>query len=141
MDQGRESVQPDERLLRRIPEVRCDRETRRPTVQAFRPLEQDRDGISLFRMKYHSPEDIAPRLSTKPYYVGVVRAGDLVACGVEIRPDPTDSHCGHVIIPSLTFENRDSAESQEMQVRLAVELCEVPLLGPFSHHLAPTDTA
>lgn len=140
MADGVERIDDDELLCRRIPVAWHDPSiNERPSPQAFRPRKDDTSGLSLTREKYHTPEEAAASgRAGKQYFVALVRVGDLRASGIRVEPDPTDEASGHVVLPDLTYETRDSPPQRGMQVRLAEELC-LRVEGPFPGQRVPDE--
>lgn len=129
---GAERIDDSELLYRRIPESMGwynPAEDERPSPLAFRPGQRDISGLSLYRAKHKLLEEAARGQAGKRYYIAVLRAGDLRACGMNVvqRPPEDPAHCE---IPDLTFESRKQDEALEMQKRLAHELC-IRVEGPF----------
>jgi len=100
------------------------------SAEAFDPRPKETSGISLYRSKYKSIQDVsAGGPSKQGYYVAVLRAVDLRKYGIEVVPRPTPNDPGHVELPALTSYNRRTPEADELKVRLA-KLC-VRVEGPF----------
>lgn len=126
-----EPIEDDEDLYRRIPLQYFDpRQGREPSPHAFHPGKHDETGISLFRARYISPEEVAQNDRGKQYYVAVLRAGQLRANGLDVVPRPDEHKAGHAEIPSLTYENRHNDAAEEAKQLLARKLCR-EILGPF----------
>jgi len=130
MVEGTEPIEDDEELYRRIPVSRYDPEIDPcPSRRAFRPHEYDTNGLSVFRAKYKKPQEVARNDRGKRYYVAVLRAGDLRACGIEVVPSPIPpDDLGHAELPGLRYDNR--RETEGLQLLLAEQLC-VKVMGPF----------
>lgn len=130
---GAEPIADDELLYRRIP---ASLNLYDPSAElfllpdAFRPNASDTTGLSLYRSKYKSIEDVARGREGKTYYVAVLRAGDLRAAGIAIVPRPLEGDPGHVELPGLTYENRKSDRPIEWKSLLALKLC-IKVEGPF----------
>jgi hypothetical protein len=129
MGDGTEPVGDDEYLYRRIPLV-FGPEGQQPSPKAFRPRESDKTGISFFRAKYTSPEQVAANNREKHYYIAVLLAGDLRANGFQIVPRPEGHPPGHAEIPDLTWYNRRTNRAEEAQQLLAQKLC-LKIFGPL----------
>lgn len=100
-----------------------------PSRRAFRPnRKRDPTGLSLFRAKYVSPEQLCQNRRDDRYYVVVVRAGDLRDHGLSVVPVPVEEMPGHAEIPELNSENRKTTEDK--QLLIAQKLC-LRVLGPF----------
>ena len=129
---GTEPIEDDERLYRRLPihpkyfDPAVDPA---PTPFAFRPREEDDTGLSVSRAKYKTVEDVAANPRGKQYYVAILEAGELRRRGIRVVPKPLDGDPGHAELPDLRYDNRTTAEAEEMQVALATELCRVD--GPY----------
>ena len=131
---GTEPIADGEELYRRIPISNnwYDPATdSRPSPKAFRPHRADETGLSVFRAKYNTPDQVAENERGSRYYIAVLRAGDLRANGLEVVPKAVPPDCpGHAEILSLTYENRRTAEAEGQQLLLAERLC-VRIEGPF----------
>src|SRR5437879_3703895 len=102
-------VDNSEVIFRRIPKSMgwYDPKTNVVRPEAFNPRDVDVIGISVYRAKHRSIEEVARGLSKHGYYVAVLEAGSLRAAGIEIRVDDPDDP-GHAILPDLRADNRDS---------------------------------
>lgn len=133
-EDGAEPIEDDEFLLRRISLVYYNHERdEHPAVQSFVPTKHDSTGLSLYRLKYNTLEEVAAggkRFKDKGYYVAMLRAGDLREHGMEVTPDPSKRNRGHAEIRSLNFENRNSDESAGFSHILALKLCKW-IKGPY----------
>jgi len=131
MGDGTEPIEDDEYLYRRVSLPYFDRtQGGEPSPWAFRPRKYDITGISLFRAKYTTPEEIARNARGKQYYIAVLRAGDIRSHGLDVVPIPQGHAPGHVEIPSLTHANRRTDAAEEAIQVLARKLC-LKILGPF----------
>jgi hypothetical protein len=126
---GSEPVADDELLYRRIPVSQGWYKEGRLSPEAFDPREGELTGISVYRDKYKSLQEVAKGKSRRGYYVAVLRAGDLRERGIEVvqRPKPDDP--GHAELPDLTCHNRLTTETLERKHHLT-ELC-LRVEGPF----------
>jgi hypothetical protein len=98
--------------------------------QAFAPHKTlDATGLSVYRGKYKSVEDVARGRPGRSYYVAVLRAGDLRAKGIEVVPRPAPGDPGHAELCQLHSRNRKTAETLERQRILAAVCLRVE--GPF----------
>jgi len=97
--------------------------------EAFDPHDEEKSGISVYRAKYRTIQEVAKGLSKKGYYVAVLRAGDLRRRGIAVEPRPGPNDPGHAELPGLTCDNRLSREGLECKVLLA-KLC-LEVRGPF----------
>lgn len=117
-------VSLDEKLLRRVPAQWCNTSLPQPIQRvAFEPNESDMDGLSLFRELFITPEELA-QTGRKPgtYFIGRLRASDVLELQLTIRPDPReDQPAGHVVIPELSFTEmkQRKSKSKELQNELA----------------------
>ena len=125
---GHEPLDDDEVVYRRIPVNPSFYDPERdskPSPQAFKPREDDTTGISVFRAKYVTPEEVTSNPRGRPYYVAALRVGDLRAEGIEVLPRPNEDGPGHAEIPALTYETRKLDSSKERMLLLAHRLCVV----------------
>jgi hypothetical protein len=118
-DDGTEPVADDEVLYRRIPVSTGWYADGRLSPEAFDPRPDETTGISIYRKKYKSLEEVARGKSKKGYYVAEFRASDLRRHGVEVEPRPLPDDPGHAELPDLTCLNRLDAEALERKLRLA----------------------
>ena len=127
-----EPIEDDELLYRRIdlPEYYDPQEGPDLSPHAFHPRQHDRTGISFYRARYFTPEQVARRGRRNRYYIAVLRAGDIRASGLAIAPRTEGHQLGHVELPGLKHENRRSNAGQEAEQLLARKLC-LKILGPF----------
>ena len=130
---GTEPVDDDEILCRKAtanPQAGYyNQETKRLSPLAFKPGGEDDTGISLDRAKYRTAQQAAQGLGNS-YYVALVRAGEVRACGMSVTPRPIEGNAGHVEIPEITFANKKETASLERQKLLAHELT-YEVQGPF----------
>ena len=134
MSDGKEPITDEEILYRRIPVqpdfFDADNDARASPL-AFRPREYDTTGLSVYRAKYGTPEEVAKNNRGKRFYIGFLRASNLRAHGMEIIPKPIPpDQIGHAEIPELTFESKNTKRGKELQVKLAEQLC-FPITGPY----------
>lgn len=130
---GTEPISDDEILYRRIPESENLYDPAigaPPSFRAFRPRPYDTTGLSLYRAKYTTPEQVAENDRGKRFYIAELRAGDLRRHGITVTPAPLPELPGHAEIPTLTNQNRTTDRAEALQVLLAENLC-IRVLGPF----------
>lgn len=134
---GTEPIADDEILYRRIPASTGWYAEGVVSPEAFDPRKDEFTGISVYRKKHKSVEEVAKGKGKKGYYVASLRASDLREHGIEPVPspildaDPPDP--GHAELLCLTAENRLTDQALEHKLRLASLCFEVE--GPF---LPPT---
>ena len=125
-------VADSEELYRRIPvsQTWYDPALKAPpSPKAFRPHpNRDTTGLSVFRAKYVSPEQLCQNTRDNQYYVAVMRAGDLREHGLRVVAVSVEDMPGHAEIPDLKSDTRQATE--ELQLLLAHKLC-IDVLGPF----------
>lgn len=134
MDEGTEPIADEELLYRRVSE-RSGWYSRKTglNAEAFAPHKQnDITGLSVARGNYKSIEQSAQPKPDRPYYVAVLRAGDLRHKGIQVVPRPILGDPGHAELPELNAGNRKSDRTLELQ-RILVELC-LRVEGPFFAH-------
>jgi hypothetical protein len=98
-------VDPGESILRRILRNSDSYDPSLPlpvSAFAFRPNQQDTDGISLFRELLSSADRVAAsaRKPASSYVVARLKAADMFSLGLSLRPTPGDLP-GHVVIPEI----------------------------------------
>lgn len=131
---GTQPVEDDELLYRRVPSCHFDSESGL-SPEAFGPHRNDEDGLSLSRANYTTAVQVAQGPSPHPYYVAVLKAGQLRGLGLEILPDPQPHDAGHVLLPGMNAENRKADETREL--KLGMRALVVRVEGPF--HTTPSD--
>lgn len=132
---GTEPVEDEERLYRRVPihpQYFDHAVDAHPTPFAFRPRQEDSTGLSVYRAKYKSMNEVAANSRGKRYFIAVMVVGALRARGIEVEPRPLPQDPGHAEIPGLRYDNRSTQQAEEWQVALATALSTVE--GPFPDH-------
>ena len=121
----------DEEVLRRVLKDKkyghYDPDLDQPIARnAFRPVENDKDGLSFYRIEYTSPSKVAQGRIPNGYVVAQIKVADIHAMGLTINPKPhtgiegDTGPDGHCIIPELTYKNRKDEAMVICQDRLAV---------------------
>lgn len=131
---GTESISDGEFLYRRIPVSQNwynpELQEGRTSPLAFKPTPRDETGLSVYRAKYKSPQEVAATSRGSKYYVAKLSARDLRQSGMIVQACPLPGDPAHSQIIDLTYENRKSDRSKELMLHLAEDLC-VEVLGPF----------
>lgn len=133
MPDGTEPVDREEMIYRRV----LDRSnyfnaarSRPLSPKAFKPMQQDTDGISVTRAKYVQNDPAAGAAlgdAGKSYYVIELRAGDLADASLPVSPSPLPpDDLGHAVIPAIKSINVDEARLTELMFA-AAQL-------PYRHH-------
>ena len=137
MENGREAIDDEELLYRRVPASTgwYDQETGILMSQAFGPNKKwDFTGISVVRGKYKTIDEAAQGQPGKSYFIAVLCAGDLRKRDIEVVPRPdlpeADYDPAHAELPDLRADNRKSDRTLEIQRILAEELTQ-RVEGPF----------
>lgn len=96
-----------------------------PSYKAFRPhRDRDKTGLSVYRAKLTTLEELVGNTRGARFYIAVLRAGDLRENGIEIVPRPSpENGPGHAELPELRSDNRDDGRALAMQMLLAERLC------------------
>ena len=107
-------VDNEEILYRRVPFGWFNsRVSPNPFADAFRPHRtDDTDGLSFYRARYKTPEEVAVGRSKYPYHVAEVRVSDLRALGLTISV--TENDPSHVLVPELNSANYKSDRTYEV---------------------------
>ena len=129
---GTEPIADEELLYRRIPVSMGWYGEGRLSPEAFGARSDELTGISIYRAKYKSLDEVAKGKGKKGYFVAVFRAGDLRQQGIEVAPSPNtpEGHDpAHAELPGLTALNRDSDSALEQ--RLALSTLAIDVKGPF----------
>jgi hypothetical protein len=134
MPDGTEPIDKDEFVYRRVHEGTGYFDASRTpqlSASAFKPLNNDRDGISVTRKNYvRGPADVAATgYFGKRYFVIELRAGDLQAIGLTIRPDPQPGEMGHALIPEIRVQDVNRITVLEAMDR--VRHLQFAWAGPF----------
>lgn len=127
-----ELVGDEETVYRRIPVSQgwYDPATKLLSPLAFRPRDDDETGLSLVRAEPHNtPEQAGKGLAKKGYYVAALRVGEIRAHGMGVVSRPVDGVNGHVEIPEIRLETRDTDQELTFRVHLSRICHEVH--GPF----------
>ena len=127
-------IDDDEILYRRIPVSKDWYVNGVVYGEAFAPRRDEHSGISLYRERFRSLNEVAKGKAPKGYYVASLRVSDLRKAGiiVEPRPDtPEGWDAAHVEIPGLNAGNRQTNEAEELQSQLAEIAMILPVAGKF----------
>jgi hypothetical protein len=149
---GSEPIADHEILFRRVSRNSgwYDPQSDRPVAwEAFRPREDDVNGLSVWRAKYRTPEEVAAA-GARPrsvYYVLVLRAGTLRGAGVTVVASPEVGAPGHASLTNLSTDYYRGEEDKNRITHLAdhiarelIESVEGPF-GPFGTADPGTDAA
>ena len=127
-------IEDDEILYRRIPVSKRWYDGKTIYPEAFEPRPDEHSGISLFRARFRTLEEVAKGKAKQGYYVASLRVSDLLHVGIKVKPRP-DTPDGwdeaHVEIPGLNSGNRQSNEAEELQSQLAEIAGRLKVEGPF----------
>ncbi|UCC30926.1 MAG: hypothetical protein JSU86_01355 [Phycisphaerales bacterium] len=122
MKSEQDPVSLHEYVLRRIHQNMFSASQPLPVARlAFRPTEHDTKGLSVFREKFISSQELA-NAGRKPgeYYIarlGVQELKDILE--LSVIPDPDDSQpSGHALIPELKTST-PKRRAKELQLKLA----------------------
>ena len=126
-------VSRGEWILRRVPYIEINGwidPQKHPPISntAFKPTNDDHDGLSLFRELFITPQQIADRhreLKQKECYVIRIKASILLDIGITLSPNPIDDLPGHALIPELNterYKSSDKALCLEIQTKISEPL-------------------
>ena len=128
-------IQPDEIILRRIPESQVGTDDPRwPLPAGFDPHRtNDTDGLSVYREKHHSPEQVAGfrTKGTKPTWVARISAKSIIDLGLTLIPDPRGpeyglpARPGHALIKEINSDHRKSDKVAEWKQGLVSKVIDV----------------
>lgn len=128
-------IQPDEIILRRVPEDQMDgSDPRRPLPDAFDPHRvNDVDGLSVYREKYHIAAEVAGLRTrgSKPTWVARLRARSITDLGLTLKPDPKESEGGlparpgHALIVEMNTGARKSDAVEQWKRQLLEKIINV----------------
>jgi len=128
LPEGSEPIGDEELLYRRIPVSKGWYSDGSVSPEAFDPRDDESTGISIYRAKYITLQEVAKGKSKKGYFVAILRAGD-VSPEMKLVPKPEPGDLGHAEIPDVTCHNRLTPEAELRKLRLAELVMEVK--GPF----------
>lgn len=123
MGQG-DAVTPDEAVFRRIPKSRFHEGDDVPVDPvAFRPREDDIEGLSVYRAKKVGPREVALAYRMPgDCFVARLAVADLLDLHLSVVPDERpDELPGHALIPELSWGRyqADKGRSKGIQFALA----------------------
>jgi hypothetical protein len=120
------AVEPTEFLLRRIPKnVEYCNSKLNPAITplAFRPNNNDTDGISLFREREVSRADLSKSGRKPPYIVAGLKARDIFDLGLNIVPtDDVEGVPGHVVVPELSIEAYRNNKTRVVEINFKLAM-------------------
>jgi len=139
---GKDAIADHEIVLRRLPgNANYYDPTSEPPVKwvAFKPNKLDSSGISVWRSKYITPDEILRShcWPGRTYYFVELRVADLRALGLDVIPTPEEGGPAHGSIPQLSAVRYKESRMEVMELasRVACEICQ-SINGPF---VAPVD--
>ena len=127
-------IDDDEILFRRIPVSMGWYANGLLSGEAFEPRPDEYSGISVYRKRFRSLEEVAQGKSKHGYYVVSLRVSSLRYVGIhaEPRPQVDDSwDDAHAELPQQNAGNRKTNEAEELKSRLAEIGQLLPVEGPF----------
>ena len=137
-DDGSEPLADDEIVFRRVTEKSgwYKPESGRPLAWlAFRPNQNDVDGLSVWREKYYKTAKQAAATGAMPgrrYFVVSLRVAQLRQAGIVVEPSPEDGGPGHASLVNVNAsayaENSNSVRG--LAEKIASDLIE-RVEGPF----------
>jgi len=130
-----DSIQPDEIILRRVPQDQMGSDTpRRPLPDGFDPHRtRDTDGLSVYREKHHSAQEVASLRTKpgKPTWIARITAKSITDLGLTLRPDPREpedglpARPGHALIVELNSDMRKSDAVAQWKQQLLASVISV----------------
>jgi hypothetical protein len=127
-------IDDDEILFRRIPVSMGWYANGLLSSEAFAPRRDEHSGISVYRKRFRSLEEVAQGKSKLGYYVVSLRVADLRKAGIEVVPQPVVPEGwddAHAELPGLNTNNRRTNSAEALQSRLAELGLRLPVEGPF----------
>lgn len=110
-----------------------DLSSRHPMPDAFDPSKHDDTGLSVYRLRFHSPEEVANfrTMSTKATWIAFLPVSCLGPLGLSVQPNGKPDQPGHALIPELTYLIRKTPQAETWKRQLAAAVTEVkgPLFG------------
>lgn len=129
---GTEPIERDEVLYRRISEKSgYYQPTRSPkfSPRVLHPNNGDGDGISLYRSKYVTPEQVGKAgKQNQVYWVISFLAASFQDQGLSIQPSADEPLPGHVVIPEMRFDRLASLK----ELALSLREKSLEIYGPFT---------
>lgn len=124
---------------------------RRPLPAGFGPhRDNDTDGLSVYREKYHTPEQVAGYRTkgTKPMWIARLSAKSITDLGLTLKPDPRGpenglpARPGHALIVEMNSNTRKSDEVEQwkqqlLSVIVSVEGGAAGFAAPVAHPRIP----
>lgn len=116
-----------------------------PLPDAFGPHpDNDTDGLSVYREKYHTPAEVAAfrTKGTKPTWIARLSAKSIADMGLSLTPDPRDpdhglpARAGHALIVEMNSRTRKSDDVQQWKQQLVAAIVSVE--GGAMGFAAPT---
>ena len=94
-------------------------------LAAFRPNQNDKTGLSIFRARFVQPVEVLVNLQSRrnDYLIARLAVRDLIRLGLTVIPEPNPSGPpGHAVIPELNWDayNADKKRLKEVQHELAL---------------------
>ena len=114
-------IDPQEYILRRIPKSYYKRSLPTPVATAaFRPNDNDDDGLSFYRECMTSPTTLAnsARKPASEYVIARIKVADVLGLGLSLKlSESTGDLPGHVVIPEVNWGgyNTDAREKEQMK--------------------------
>jgi len=100
----------DELLGRRISQPEWYDSDLGISEKAFSPKRQDQTGLSLYRLRYRSCEELGRTQKGNKRHVAVLKVGAIRELGLELRVDEQQDNPGHVELPALRYETKRQGE-------------------------------
>lgn len=107
---------------------------RRPLPDGFDPHRtKDTDGLSVYREKYHTPEQVAGfrTKGTKPTWIARLQAKSITDLGLTLKPDPRrpedglPARPGHSLIVEMNSAARKSNAVEQWKQQLLSSVIDV----------------
>lgn len=115
-------ITSDEWLIRLVWETKLKKQGSRVAAEAFEPLPNDTDGLSLFRRDcLRDPSDALSVVADekRPRY-GIVQipVSLLTSLGLSVLPKPIPTVAGHVVVPELNVTAHMASKASFTPIKL-----------------------
>ena len=127
-------IDDDEILYRRIPVSMNWYVGGVLSGEAFEPRPDEHSGISVFRKRFRTIQEVALGKSKLGYYVVSLHATDLSKAGIQVVSQPVIPEGwddAHAELLGLNANNRHTDAAEALQSRLAEIGLRLPVEGPF----------
>lgn len=133
---GNDPVADDELVMRRVSTASMwyDPQASPPlNWLAFKPNQNDTNGVSVWRGKYLTPDDVA-KMNARPnrrYYVVAIQVAALRGSGIEVIASPQEGGAGHASLANLNSSAYDQDPDLVREMAIRASELNAEIYGPF----------